>query len=75
MSLIYQRTESLLLLMLMHGSLTAAVLMVTPNVTGAALLTYASLVAAGTWTVIGFLYRRPLAAREGQGANPRRSPA
>ena len=59
---VYDRTESLLLAMLMHVSLTATVLILTPQTTGAHLLTYGLAFAAAVWLVVAFAMsscRRP----------------
>jgi membrane protease YdiL (CAAX protease family) len=53
MVLVYDRTESLLLGMLMHASLTATALIVTPLATGLQLLAYGVAFAAAVWLVIG----------------------
>ena len=74
MVLVYDRTDSLLVSMLMHGSLTATVLILTPAVTGAALLTYGVSFAAGTWLVIGVLRRRAILCG-GRNSAAQRAPA
>jgi hypothetical protein len=51
---VYNRTqESLLVAMLMHASLTACSLILTPPATGAALLIYCLALAAAWWVVVG----------------------
>jgi membrane protease YdiL (CAAX protease family) len=51
---VYDRTESLLLSMLMHVSLTATVLILTPQTTGIRLLTYGLAFAAAVWLAVAF---------------------
>jgi len=75
MVLVYDRTGSLLLAMLMHGSLTATVLIMTPAVTGVALLAYGLSFAAGTWLVIGLLRRQLVAAGDHRRSAAPRAPA
>ena len=75
MTLVYDRTESLLLGMLMHGSLTATVLIMTPSVTGVALLAYGLSFAAGTWPVIGLLRRQPVTAGDRRRPDAPHAPA
>jgi len=48
---VYDRTESLFVGMLMHVSLTATTLILTPRATGLPLLTYGLVFAAATWFV------------------------
>jgi membrane protease YdiL (CAAX protease family) len=55
MVLVYNRTESLLLAMLMHVSLTATTLILTPVTTGGQLLAYGLAFAAATWVVIALV--------------------
>jgi membrane protease YdiL (CAAX protease family) len=51
---VYDRSsESMLLAMLMHASLTACSLILTPPATGMALLTYSLAMAAAWWVVVG----------------------
>ena len=52
---VYDRTESLLLGMLMHASITATTLIVTPHTAGADLLIYGGTLTASLWLVIGSL--------------------
>ena len=49
---VYDRTESLFLAMLMHVSLTATVLTLTPRTTGVHLLAYGLAFAGATWLII-----------------------
>jgi membrane protease YdiL (CAAX protease family) len=49
---VYDRTESLFVGMLMHVSITACTLILTPQTTGTSLLTYGVVFAAATWVVI-----------------------
>ena len=63
---VYDRTGSLPLSVLMHGSLTACALLLTPPTTGGRLLTYDLVLAAGLWAVVAALVvrhdgRRPVA--------------
>ena len=69
---VYDRTESLLVATLMHGSLTASTIFIfTPVATGAAFLIYTSVLAGAMWIVVaavalassGQLSRRPLQRR------------
>jgi membrane protease YdiL (CAAX protease family) len=69
---VYDRTESLLVATLMHGSLTASTVFVfTPAATGASFLIYTSALAGAMWIVVaavalassGQLSRRPLQRR------------
>ena len=69
---VYDRTESLLVATLMHGSLTASTIFVfTPAATGASFLIYTSALAGAMWIVVaavalaggGQLFRRPLQRR------------
>ncbi len=54
MAWVYDRTESLLLAMLMHASLTFSTLSVAPlAITGVALLTYQLVWATALWVVVG----------------------
>jgi len=51
---VYERTDgSLLVAMLMHASLTASTLILTPVVTGVAFLTYGLVLATAMWLVVG----------------------
>jgi hypothetical protein len=50
---VYERTESLLLAMLMHASLTASMIILPPVVTGVAFLTYNVAFTAALWVVVG----------------------
>jgi hypothetical protein len=52
---VYDRTGSLLLSVLMHGSLTACALLLTPATTGGQLLTYDLVLAAALWGVVAAL--------------------
>ena len=61
---VYDRTESLFVAMLMHVSLTACTLILTPQTTGVHLLIYSLVLAAALWAVIGLL---AAAARAGGG--------
>src|SRR5262245_20768566 len=49
---VYDRTESLFVGMLMHLSITACTLILTPRTTGMPLLAYGLVFAAGVWVVI-----------------------
>jgi hypothetical protein len=49
---VYDRTGSLLLAMLMHASLTASLLIFSPQTTGPALVTFNLALAAALWLVI-----------------------
>lgn len=69
---VYDRTESLLVATLMHGSLTASTVFIfTPAATGASFLIYTSALAGAMWIVVaavalassGQLSRRPLQRR------------
>ena len=69
---VYDRTESLLVATLMHGSLTASTIFVfTPAATGTSFLIYTSALAGAMWIVVaavalaggGRLFRRPLQRR------------
>jgi len=69
---VYDRTESLLVAMLMHASLTASTLIVAPlAISGIVLLTYQLVWAAALWVVVGavalatrgHLSRQPLRRR------------
>lgn len=56
---VYDHTQSLLLAMLMHASLTASVLILDPaGLSGVALLTYSFALAASVWTVVGVIGAR-----------------
>ena len=62
---VYDRTGSLLLSVLMHGSLTACALLLSPPTTGVRLLTYDLVLAAALWAVVASLVvrhdgRRPI---------------
>ena len=57
MVLVYDRTESLLLGMLMHSSLTACTFILTPQTTGVSFLAYGLLFAAAVWFVIAIRQR------------------
>lgn len=69
---VYDRTESLFVAMLMHLSITATTLILTPRTTGVRLLAYGLAFAAAVWIVIaaaalvnsGRLSRQSRAARE-----------
>jgi len=50
---VYDRTESLLLAMLMHASLVASMFILQPLATGEAQLTYLLVLAAALWIVVG----------------------
>jgi uncharacterized protein len=50
---VYDRTESLLLAMLMHASLVASMFILQPLATGVAQLTYLLVLAAALWIVVG----------------------
>jgi CAAX protease family protein len=52
---VYDRTGSLLLAMLMHASLTASLLILPPETTGLALVTFDLALAAALWIVIAAL--------------------
>jgi hypothetical protein len=69
---VHDRTGSLLVATLMHGSLTASTLFVfTPAATGASFLIYTWVLAGAMWIVVaavalagsGQLFRRPLQRR------------
>ena len=69
---VYDRTESLLVVTLMHGSLTASTIFIfTPLATGVAFLSYVWVLAAALWVVVaavagangGRLSQRPLRRR------------
>ncbi|HSK83656.1 MAG TPA: CPBP family glutamic-type intramembrane protease [Rubrobacter sp.] len=69
---VYERTgESLLLAILMHASLTASMIILSPVVTGVAYLTYNLVLTAALWVVVGavavasggHLTRQPLRRR------------
>jgi membrane protease YdiL (CAAX protease family) len=49
---VYDRTESLLIGMLMHFSITASVLILTPETSGVSLLAYSLVFASAVWAVI-----------------------
>jgi uncharacterized protein len=53
---VYDRTGSLLVAMLMHASLTACMLIVTPQATGLPLVIYNLISAAALWVVVAALY-------------------
>ena len=64
MVLVYDRTRSLLIGILMHVSITTSTLVLTPQTTGVLLLAYGLAFAASVWAVIaavGVGNRRPLA--------------
>ena len=71
MVLVYDRTESLFLAMLMHVSLTATILILTPQTTGIRLVAYGLAFAMAIWLIIAgvsaadrrHLARRPLRRR------------
>jgi membrane protease YdiL (CAAX protease family) len=65
MVLVYDRTESVFLVMLMHVSLTATTLILTPQTTGIRLLVYGLAFAMSVWLVIAgvFASRRQLTGR------------
>ena len=71
MVLVYDRTESLFLAVLMHVSLTATTLILTPQTTGLPLLAYGLAFAAAIWVVIGLV--AIVASR--QRSQPARAPA
>jgi hypothetical protein len=51
---VYDRTESLVVAMLMHASFTASLLILNPlEISGARLLAYSSALAAAVWVVVG----------------------
>ena len=52
---VYDRTESLLLLILMHASLIASTLIVAPPATGLALLTWILVWAVVLWVVVAVI--------------------
>jgi membrane protease YdiL (CAAX protease family) len=52
MAWVYDRTGSLLVAMVMHGSLTASTLILQPQVTGAQAVTYDLVVAAALWGIV-----------------------
>jgi hypothetical protein len=52
MVLVYDRTESLFLAVLMHVSLTATTLILTPQTAGLPLLSYGLAFAVAIWVVI-----------------------
>jgi uncharacterized protein len=52
MTMVYDRTESLPLAVLMHFSLTASTLILTPRTIGAALLVYGLIFAVAVWVVV-----------------------
>ena len=54
---VYDRTESLFLAMLMHATLTATTLTMTPRLTGGRLLIYSLLFAGVLWVVIAAVMR------------------
>jgi membrane protease YdiL (CAAX protease family) len=58
---IYDRTESLFLAMLMHASLTATTLILTPQTTGHRLVAYGLTFAVAVWLVIAGIRARELA--------------
>jgi membrane protease YdiL (CAAX protease family) len=60
---LYDRTESLFLAMLMHVSITATTLIVTPDTTGVDLLAYGLTFAATLWVVIAAANYHPLRER------------
>jgi hypothetical protein len=49
---VYDRTESLLVAMLMHASLTASTLILQPLTTGVNLLTYLLVFGAAVWVIV-----------------------
>ena len=51
MTSVYERTDSVLIAVLMHGSLTASTLILSPRTAGAPLLTYGVLFALSVWAV------------------------
>ena len=52
---VYHRTQSLLVAMLMHVSLTASVLILGPVISGGAALTYNAVLAAALWAIIAIV--------------------
>jgi membrane protease YdiL (CAAX protease family) len=68
---VYERTESLLVAMLMHASLTTGNILLVPLATGRTLVTWSLLLAAALWAVVaavavaqgGHLSRQPLRRR------------
>jgi membrane protease YdiL (CAAX protease family) len=50
---VYDRTESLLVAILMHASLTASMIILPPQVTGVAYVTYNVVLTAALWVVVG----------------------
>jgi membrane protease YdiL (CAAX protease family) len=78
MVLVHDRTDSLLVAMLMHASLTATALILTPVATGGRLLAYGVVFAAAIWVVIAALRAadrtspgsRPLARVDAPAATP-----
>jgi len=52
---VYDRTESLCVAILMHASLTACTLVLTPQTTGPSLLAYGVAFAAAVWLVLGVI--------------------
>ena len=58
---VYDHTESLLVAMLMHGSLTASLLILNPlDISGAHLLAYSFALAAAVWVVVAVVAVRSL---------------
>jgi len=68
---VYDRTRSLFVAMLMHVSLTACTLILTPRTTGLALLAYSLLFAAAVWVVIGAIAATNSWPRSGQAVRTR----
>jgi membrane protease YdiL (CAAX protease family) len=66
---VYDRTESLLVVMLMHAGLVANNFIVPP-VTGTALLTYILVWAAVLWVIVAAVRRLQPLPRQGRGALP-----
>ena len=64
---VYDRTESLFVAMVMHVSLTATTLILTPRATGLPLLAYCLVFAAATWFLIAAIaaanHRRQLSRK------------
>jgi CAAX protease family protein len=54
---VYARTQSLLLIVLMHASLTASALILTPRTTGVPLVVYGWVFAAAVWLVVAAIGR------------------
>jgi membrane protease YdiL (CAAX protease family) len=67
---VYDRTGSLLVVMLMHAGLVANNFVLIPALTGAALLTYILVWAAALWVVVAAVQRLQPLPRQGRGALP-----